>query len=108
MARSSACSAAAFGTFGGSGKVVETGGAEEKPGGGVKRKVGALVLLAAVGGFGGCVSDGGGGPGPGGGQPGAYMSAYRAKGGLEAEAHFGPQAVAMVPGLMGPNGEPVP
>jgi hypothetical protein len=81
----------------------------------MKRTVGAMMLLAAVGGLGGCVSgDAGvsanlipGGDGPTG--PGMYMNSYRNKGaGLDGEAHTGAHQIATVPNLMGPNGEPIP
>ena len=77
------------------------------------RKLGALVLLAAVGGLGGCVgaTDGPGGPvgfSPGSGGPGTYMASYRAKGPMDGEAHNGAYTLPSVPGLMGPDGAPVP
>jgi hypothetical protein len=78
-----------------------------------RRKLGGLLLLAAVGGLGGCVAanDGPGGPvgfGPGSGGPGSYMRSYREQGPMNGEAHCGAYQRPSVPGLMGPDGAPVP
>jgi hypothetical protein len=81
----------------------------------MKRNVGALMLLAALGGFGGCMSYEGAPPpsfipgadGPCG--PGSYMSSYRNsnKTGID-DAHGGAYQVTTVPNLLLPNGEGVP
>jgi hypothetical protein len=73
-----------------------------------RRKLGALLLVAAMGGFGGCVSEndgvmGGGGLGNGGG----FMNGYHNKGPMDGDAHCGAYQVATVPGVMGPHGEPI-
>jgi hypothetical protein len=78
-----------------------------------RRKLGGLLLLAAVGGLGGCVAanDGMGGPvgfSPGSGGPGTYMSSYRAKGPMDGEAHCGAYQMPCVPNTMGPDGAPIP
>lgn len=73
------------------------------------------MLLAALSGFGGCMSYDGapapasfipGADGPSG--PGMFMSSYRNKSGMDGETHSGAYQVATVPNLILPSGEGVP
>ena len=80
----------------------------------MKRNLRAIVLLAALGGLGGCVSgdQGGGaslipgGDGPTG--PGMYMNGYHKPAGLDSDTHNGAYQVPSVPNLVGWNGQPIP
>jgi len=72
-----------------------------------------MVLLASLGGFGGCVGPDAVTNGPsapsGMGGSGSYMSSYRsAQNPMEGEAHQGAYQLAAAPGVMGPYGEPIP